>query len=225
MAITNVSKPTTSLANQTKINIGLVWSANLLQWQNESRTWADTTSVIDNLNKPTNDIVISTPYPANNAIVWTVSAGTYTSNSAIAPDGNLTAQTLNLSTGNNSSYDMYKLFTGFAPLSIYKVSLWVKLGTSTNFSLVVNDTTAWNTIGGQVFTSSNGLSSSSYKEISYYWTQPTAKTSVNLHLGANANNLATQQVVGSVYVWGVKIEQVSSLIPSALSITNISKPI
>lgn len=56
MALTNTSKPTTTLANLTKINIGLVWSANLVQWQNETRTWGDTASVIDNLTKVTSSL-------------------------------------------------------------------------------------------------------------------------------------------------------------------------
>jgi hypothetical protein len=223
MSITNQAKPTTSLSNATKINIGETWASITTTWATEARTWADMASIIDNVNKPLNDIILATPYPANNTIAWTTSTGSYTNNTEVAPDGNTTAQTHNYTLGNNAHYDLYKTFTGFTPASIYKVSIWVKLGTSTNFSLVVNDTTAWNTIGGQVFTTTNGLSTTNWKEISYYWTQPTARTSINLHLGANQNNL-TNQTAGSVYIWGVKIEQVASLTPSALSITNINKP-
>lgn len=36
------------MANQTKINIGETWGTDLLQWQNESRTWAGTASIISN---------------------------------------------------------------------------------------------------------------------------------------------------------------------------------
>lgn len=63
MALTNVSKPSTSLTNTTKINIGLTWDANLLQWQNETRTWDDTISVIDNATRISSTI-INTSKPA-----------------------------------------------------------------------------------------------------------------------------------------------------------------
>lgn len=63
MALVNVSKPSTSLTNTTKIDIGLTWSANLLQWQNETRTWDDTTSTIDNITRITSTI-INTSKPA-----------------------------------------------------------------------------------------------------------------------------------------------------------------
>ena len=51
MAITNQSKPTTTLTNSTKINIGETWASDLNQWQNESRTWNDMQSLIDNITK------------------------------------------------------------------------------------------------------------------------------------------------------------------------------
>jgi len=56
MALVNTSKPTTSFANLTKINIGLVWSADLLAWSAETRTWGDTASVIDNITKVTSTL-------------------------------------------------------------------------------------------------------------------------------------------------------------------------
>lgn len=56
MAIVNVSKPNSSIANQTKINIGETWGSNSNQWQNESRTWAETASIIDNVNRVSSSI-------------------------------------------------------------------------------------------------------------------------------------------------------------------------
>lgn len=44
------------MSNETKINIGLTWDADTLQWQNESRTWDDTVSVIDNISKVSSSI-------------------------------------------------------------------------------------------------------------------------------------------------------------------------
>lgn len=63
MAITNISKPISSMSNEVRINIGLVWNADTLQWQNESRTWDDTVSLVDNISKVSTSI-INTSKPA-----------------------------------------------------------------------------------------------------------------------------------------------------------------
>ena len=51
MAITNESKPSTSLTNETKINIGETWASITTTWASETRTWGDLTSLIDNQAK------------------------------------------------------------------------------------------------------------------------------------------------------------------------------
>jgi len=51
MAIVNVSKPNSSIANQTKINIGETWATDLNTWATETHTWDSTGSVIDNITK------------------------------------------------------------------------------------------------------------------------------------------------------------------------------
>lgn len=53
MSITNISKPTTTFANQTRINIGEIWNTDLNTWAAESRTWDEMASLIDNYSKPT----------------------------------------------------------------------------------------------------------------------------------------------------------------------------
>lgn len=57
MSITNQSRPSSSMANQAKINIGETWDTNLNQWQNESRTWDDMASIIDNITKISSTII------------------------------------------------------------------------------------------------------------------------------------------------------------------------
>jgi len=56
MAITNQSRISSSIANQTKINIGEVWDTNLFTWANESRTWDAMTSIIGNVSRVTSSI-------------------------------------------------------------------------------------------------------------------------------------------------------------------------
>jgi len=76
MAIENVSKPSSSISNATRINIGLTWDADTLQWQNESRTWDDTQSVIDNITKGTTGFLWSVSrFPWTEATPWLTEGG------------------------------------------------------------------------------------------------------------------------------------------------------
>lgn len=62
MAITNQSKPTTSLTNTTKVSFAELWSTITTTWASETRSWVDCISLIDNGSKPTTSITnISKP--------------------------------------------------------------------------------------------------------------------------------------------------------------------
>lgn len=54
MAITNVSKPTTTLSNSSKVSIEETWDSNTTTWNSETRTWDDMASTIDNQSKVIN---------------------------------------------------------------------------------------------------------------------------------------------------------------------------
>lgn len=56
MAIANVTKPTTSLTNTTKVSIGETWASILTTWATDTRTWDDCVSLIDNLSRTTSTI-------------------------------------------------------------------------------------------------------------------------------------------------------------------------
>lgn len=56
MAIANLPKPSSSMANQTKINIGETWASITTTWASETRTWADMASLIDNITKQSSSI-------------------------------------------------------------------------------------------------------------------------------------------------------------------------
>jgi len=56
MAITNISKPSSSMTNQTKINIGESWATILTTWASETRSWGDMASLIDNITKISSSI-------------------------------------------------------------------------------------------------------------------------------------------------------------------------
>jgi len=57
MALTNISKPTTSLTNFTKISITETWGSNTSTWGTETRTWAATISTISDISKPVTSFV------------------------------------------------------------------------------------------------------------------------------------------------------------------------
>lgn len=56
MSITNVSKPSTTLTNATKVSFAELWSTIATTWASETRTWADCISLIDNTTKPSTSI-------------------------------------------------------------------------------------------------------------------------------------------------------------------------
>jgi len=53
MSLTNVSKPTTTLANVAKIAQGLTWATITTTWATETETWGGLASSLDNVAKPT----------------------------------------------------------------------------------------------------------------------------------------------------------------------------
>lgn len=56
MAITNVARTSSSLTNNTKINIGETWNTDLNTWNAESRTWNAMASIIGNATRLTSAI-------------------------------------------------------------------------------------------------------------------------------------------------------------------------
>lgn len=51
MAITNISKPTTTLTNASKVSGSETWASITTTWASETRTWADTYSLMTNSTK------------------------------------------------------------------------------------------------------------------------------------------------------------------------------
>ena len=57
MPITNQNKPISLISNSIKVNIGEVWNSDLLTWANETRTWDETRSKINNITKISSSII------------------------------------------------------------------------------------------------------------------------------------------------------------------------
>jgi hypothetical protein len=130
---------------------------------------------------------------------WNNFGGTITDNSVIAPNGTITGTTFN-----GSPAGTYKQFGGIVPGQVYTVSMYVKLGTATNCVIIINNTQAWNTVGGKSFTSADGLNTTDWTRISFTFTGP-AYGAVNWHIGVHSETAVTQQTNGSYFVWGAML--------------------
>ena len=93
--------------------------------------------------------------------------------------------------------------TGYSGQTLI-VKVWVKLGTATNFDLILNNTLASNSIGGQSFTSTHGLNGSAYTQVSYSFTAPTSNA-INIHVGSNVEIAVPRQTAGTVFTYGWQI--------------------
>ena len=130
---------------------------------------------------------------------WTTYGGTITDDSVVAPNGTVTGTTFN-----GSPAGVYKTFPGIVPGQVYTVSMYVKLGTATNCVIIVNNSFAWNTVGGKSFTSADGLNTTDWVRISYTFTGP-ASGQINWHIGYQFETGITQQTNGTYFVWGAQL--------------------
>lgn len=60
MAITNTSRPNSTLSNASRINIGETWNSITSTWATESRTWNAMASIIGNISKQSSNITNQT---------------------------------------------------------------------------------------------------------------------------------------------------------------------
>jgi hypothetical protein len=130
---------------------------------------------------------------------WNNFGGTITDDSVIAPNGTVTGTTFN-----GSPAGVYKTFPGIVPGQVYTVSMYVKLGTATNCVIIINNTQAWNTVGGKSFTSADGLNTTDWTRISFTFTGP-AFGAINWHIGYQFESGVTQQTNGTYFVWGAML--------------------
>lgn len=56
MSITNITKPTTSLTNITRVAFAELWSSITTTWAAETRTWITAGSLLTNTSKPSTSL-------------------------------------------------------------------------------------------------------------------------------------------------------------------------
>jgi hypothetical protein len=138
---------------------------------------------------------------------WNNFGGTITDNSVVAPNGTTTGTTFN-----GSPAGTYKTFNGIVPGQVYTVSMYVKLGTATNCVIIINNSQAWNTVGGKSFTSADGLNTTDWTRVSFTFTGP-AFGAINWHIGYHFESGVTQQTNGTYFVWGAMLNIGSTALP------------
>lgn len=75
MSITNVSKPSTTLTNVTKVSFAETWGAITTTWASETRVWFETSSIIENAEFADLFIWSTHTYPWRESLPWQL-AGT-----------------------------------------------------------------------------------------------------------------------------------------------------
>lgn len=126
--------------------------------------------------------------------------GTLTNNTTVAPDGTTTADTMTLTAG-LGSWDLYKTF-GLTVGVAYRMSMYVKLGTATNFAIVLNNAVDWAVNSQKLFTSADGLSTQQWTKINID-VVGFASGAINCHFGLNPY---LTQTAGTVFVWGWELK-------------------
>jgi hypothetical protein len=132
-----------------------------------------------------------------NFSTWNYNGASQTNTNSIAPDGSATATLMNASGG---SWDMYYPRGGLTAGTTYIFTVWVKLGTATNFAVAFNNSQAWDSVAGnKTYTSADGLNTNTWTKISHSAVCP-ATAAMNLHILGHSNS-QTQQSAGTIYMW------------------------
>ena len=128
--------------------------------------------------------------------------GAFTNNTeSISEAGVVVNNAITFTVSNTAA--LVKTFTNSYSGQQLLIRVWVKLGTATNFALVINNQLSWNSVGGKCFTSSDGLNTSTYTLCQLVFTLPSSVL-LGINLGGNLQSI-TAQTTGTVFAYGWKI--------------------
>ena len=131
---------------------------------------------------------------------WSPQVGlTVTNNTAYAPDGTLTADTL---TSVGAANALYQTITGVTAGNVYTYSIYVLCGTITpsQYKFAIFDNTNYAYIAADIIPSEI-LNNTTWTRVTYTFTIPIGCTSIRVYAFRNS---AT--VTGTMYVWGAQLE-------------------
>jgi hypothetical protein len=139
--------------------------------------------------------------------IWNLYGSTITSNSQTAPNGTLTADTLNATT---QQYSGIYQSLGTLPTNAYSYSIYVKAGTNNFFGMVGQGSgsqIAIFNLSTGVVTSTSNLDSASIENVGNGWYRcQIQKTGAGVEMLIFSSNIAnsTPTASGTVFIWGAQ---------------------
>ena len=131
----------------------------------------------------------------NFGTTWAAAGCAVSVNTAVAPDGNTTADSVNIT---NASGHFLQQNIAVSASTAYTFSFWVKRGTATALSYSVFNNTAGNNIVAS--TSYYSQTSSAWSRVSFTFTTPVGCTSIAVYILRDGGS------TGTVLLWGAQVE-------------------
>ena len=126
-------------------------------------------------------------------------------NQAVGIYGTETATKYTKTPGNTSADYLYFQQVPVVSGSVYTVSGYIKLGTASNAVVVINNTTAWDSVGGANFVATASGGYNQWKRFEITFTAP-ASNKVNIHFGYHMETGVAAQADGTFFIQGVQLE-------------------
>lgn len=151
---------------------------------------------------PNNLLTNSQDFESIQWVAGLATPATVTSNTAAAPDGSFTADTLAITAP--APVRRNQPIVGSVPGFLYTASVWVKAapsGSATHFRLTSNNTATWGTGA-----SSKVALTSEWQRVTITWTQVTTSLTYVIVGASDVTGANDPDCYGNVLVWGAQLE-------------------